>query len=1801
MEKIFTPFKKTYFTPFFKALFTFFLIASAIPAFASHFMGVDITYECIGPCTYRIYHSTYYDCSGAATPTPVPGNPPPSPGTIFTLVGLPGFPGQLCNAPVAVGAWQFVSYTEVTPICPSAATRCTSGPGPNVLPGVSEAVYFRDYNFCNTNCPTYELRWNTCCRNYGITSGSSGNGIFSGSTQVKPNLATCNSSPQFANPPVPYICAGQPFTFNQGAFDPDGDSLVYSIGPCFQNPPAQQIGYNAAQGYSPTQPLGSSWNVSVDAMTGDITITPQPGNIVIGVMCLIVDEYRDGVKIGQVTRDIQITVIDCSIFGQTNTAPVLAGITNLTGGATASGLNVTACACEEVCFDLPVIDPDINQTFTISWNANIPGATFANANNPGVPVNTIVSTTPPTGQFCWVPTQPGTYTFLVSLQDDGCPILGQNQNTVVINVTNCSLDPFIGTQVSNCYDVRFTTVACGGTPPFTYQWTGSAGLTLNPNATNDTVVHTFPGPGTYTYSVAITDSSGILSSSNGLITLFNTAVADAGADTSLCPSAVGTVGTPALPGYTYQWTATPSIGALSSLTNAQLQVSLNNQTSNTIPVVYKVAATDLNGCTNYDSVTVTFSPRPSSAFSATQAVCVGEYSTLIATGVQQPNATYTWDFGGGIPLGSGQGFGPHQVSWSTPGTKTVTMQVEVNGCISNVTTRLILVNDIPTSSFTATGPVCAGQSSTINYVGSAVPGASYIYTLDGGVGTPGPGSFGVSWPTPGLKNVTLVVVQNGCISPPTTVQVQVYPVPTSSFSAPATVCANDTAQVVYSGSAGLGGAYIWDFDGAIVASGSGPGPYKLVWPTSGMKNVCLQVQENGCLSTLNCQQVQVFAEPVAGIGAQANQCLEGNSFTFSYTGTPGVTSYAWNFGAGANPGLSTSATPPAVSYVNTGIKTASLVVTGNGCVSDSAKISFEVIPEPQASFTATTGAVCADSCVTYTYSGASLGTGQTYLWNFGAGALPQTSTLPNPGCVSYTSGGMKMVSLTVSYRGCTDASIQQVQVNSVPQASAGPDLSFCEGDGGVQLQGSVIAGSGSQLYYQWWCNQGPNCGISDAFVEDPTVLPNTTGPLPQTVVYYFRVEDENGCRSAIDSVEVRVKPRPKMDAGPDVFICAEGPGAFLTGGAAANNEAPLPLSYQWLPASGLSAANVANPFARPDTTTIYTLVGSSINGCSSLPNTLDPLSTVTVHVRDLPIANAGADTAICLGDTIRLQGFGSGANGQYTYSWTPTPNYINSSSSPTPRVSPPATTTYFLVVRAQGCDSYADSVKVTVDTKPTLSPGADKTICLGESVQLDGRASGDPNASQYSYLWTPSTGLSDPTSGQPMASPDTTTVYQVVATSENGCGSDAATLRVTVKSTPVVLALSADTVICQGSEIALTATHSFTTTPAGSPVTYRWLPQASVIGSNTLPTVLVSPASTTLYTVEASIAGDCPTTDQVLVTVAPAVRAGITADTTRICQGGTTQLYGSGGLGNATFTWSPAAGLSDASARNPLASPDTTTTYTLLVREGLCEDTQSITVVVNKTPVAAYFASQATGCAGLEVSFLENSPHAVAYRWDFGDGSPVSNEANPSYIYTEAGTYPVTLTVAGEGGCESSISSITVITTDGAFASFSADPGPGSRQPLPEALVRFTSLASGAQNWFWDFGDGKTSAEANPVHTYSQPGDYEVTLTVTDVNGCVSSVSQRPFSVYAPDLLIPNVMTPNGDGINDAFEVIYTGRERFFLQIYDRWGQTYFSTSNPNQGWNGNNSGGAAAKEGVYFYRIEIGDKAYTGNVTLMR
>ncbi|MEM8889486.1 MAG: gliding motility-associated C-terminal domain-containing protein, partial [Bacteroidota bacterium] len=119
---------------------------------------------------------------------------------------------------------------------------------------------------------------------------------------------------------------------------------------------------------------------------------------------------------------------------------------------------------------------------------------------------------------------------------------------------------------------------------------------------------------------------------------------------------------------------------------------------------------------------------------------------------------------------------------------------------------------------------------------------------------------------------------------------------------------------------------------------------------------------------------------------------------------------------------------------------------------------------------------------------------------------------------------------------------------------------------------------------------------------------------------------------------------------------------------------------------------------------------------------------------------------------------------------------------------------------------------------------------------------------------------------------------------------------------------------------------------------------------------------------------------------------------------------------------------------------------------------------------------------------------------------------------------------------------------------------------------------------------------------YNEAGEYTVTLTITDAGGCTDVIQYGPYKVFIPGLLIPNVFSPNGDGINDNFRITYDGKEVFTIKVYDRWGRLMFEDENsPVNGWNGVATNGQDASDGVYYYSINIGIKTFTGNVTLMR
>jgi gliding motility-associated-like protein len=152
-------------------------------------------------------------------------------------------------------------------------------------------------------------------------------------------------------------------------------------------------------------------------------------------------------------------------------------------------------------------------------------------------------------------------------------------------------------------------------------------------------------------------------------------------------------------------------------------------------------------------------------------------------------------------------------------------------------------------------------------------------------------------------------------------------------------------------------------------------------------------------------------------------------------------------------------------------------------------------------------------------------------------------------------------------------------------------------------------------------------------------------------------------------------------------------------------------------------------------------------------------------------------------------------------------------------------------------------------------------------------------------------------------------------------------------------------------------------------------------------------------------------------------------------------------------------------------------------------------------------------------------------------------------------------------------------------------------------VVSFTNTTAGTNNsYVWSFGDGTGSTLASPTNTYTNAGTYTVMLTAT--NGpCKDSI---PFIVIAnipTTISIPNIFTPNGDGINDEFFIINTGMRSLNCDIFNRWGQLLFTITAPNQGWDGITPNGDKAPEGTYMYLLQaqgLDNKTYKQQGTIM-
>ncbi|RMG67177.1 MAG: PKD domain-containing protein [Bacteroidetes bacterium] len=442
-------------------------------AAATHAMGSDLRYECLGGNTYRITLTIYRDCQGSA----------------LTDLQNIAFESVSCGQARYIEQATRISITELSPLCPAQQPNSTCSGG--ILPGVEEHVY-ELVTTLPAQCTDWRISWHLCCRNYAIT-----NSVITPTTRMYieaflDNLTvSCNNSPYFTTPPVPYLCDGEPFLFNNGAIDPDGDSLAFEL----VDPLDYVLGTPTTIPYQPgfnvNYPMATaSGTFGFDPLSGQFSFTPS--GLQQGIVAMLVKEYRNGVLIGTTMRDLQMVVLNCF-----NQVPQLGPPTNVTGGQL-NGNTFSLCAGNTLSFDIQGHDPDVidQLSLTSTLAAAVPGATF---NVSGV--------NPVDGSFSWPTTlaDTGTYFFTLTLRDNGCPVEGQQVVGYNIVVRTGELLPAQfetfcpSTDSSLQLNTSIPDTAAGGA----YTWQPALGLsnTTIPNPVvslagqglDYTVVYTAPG------------------------------------------------------------------------------------------------------------------------------------------------------------------------------------------------------------------------------------------------------------------------------------------------------------------------------------------------------------------------------------------------------------------------------------------------------------------------------------------------------------------------------------------------------------------------------------------------------------------------------------------------------------------------------------------------------------------------------------------------------------------------------------------------------------------------------------------------------------------------------------------------------------------------------------------------------------------------------------------------------------------------------------------------------------------------------------------------------------------------------------------------------------------------------------------------------------------------------------------------------------------------------------------------------------------------------------------------------------
>lgn len=951
-------------------------LVSTTSIFASSILGGDLTYERVGSTSFKVQLKLYRDCTVGSSPFATSVK-------IKVRKGQGVITGLNFDMPL-----DGVSQTSL-PIDSCSYGTC-----------VEEAIYTETVTL-PPEVEGYHLFYVACCRDGGIDNIMNPTNTGEVINTFIPNTINWvnNSSPSWSNSPEVVVCKDQNFNFDHSATDSDGDSLVYSLYapysdtiPLFNNsnPTPNNILFSPvtwASGFSETSPFNNSGTVlSINSTTGVLTgMAEDVGQFIVGVKC---QEYRDGILIGEIVRDFQYQVFDCSASKE-------AKIGHLNG-------------CNGNIIEMVNESPSGASDFY--WD-------FGDAS---------------TGSTDYEPTHnfPGTGNFTVTLISQyGTPCADTTTQILKIGVVFAHIDPIVdSTCITDAVNFSENSQAYGDMTIDSLLWKfGDSTSSTDPNPN-----HTFSESGNLMVKLIVGTDAGCFDSIMKPIYVQGLPLAEVGSDTAAC------FGNPEIPlnGVVINATGGTWTGSGGSFAPASNDLNATYFPSNaeiTAGFTELTLLTTGNGLCASSSSTlhVDFIDQPLIDVGPDLIVCGDTAFIPLNANTQFSNGVewYTTNGTGSLvnPLTENAIYVPSVVDLSKDSIVLIAQTTNNGGCNQNSDTLTLKLISQATIGFIYTDTICEHDIVHLNAYSSTGVSGVWSTNGDGTFSTP---TLHITDYTPGTgdlnaQNIKIYfeTTNNGLCSPQyDTLDVVIVPNPSVDFTFDQ-VCMGTPTELTSTITSTIPTSdYSWHVNNIPFSSHEDT---SFVFPNDTNEVTFIAYTPQGCSDTV-VKTITPFPSPVANFNVD-NPCS--NSITqfidSSYNIGGTLSGWAWDFGDNSV----SSNSDPQHTYTAGGNYNVQLIVTSPDNCIDSITKPLSIYTGPTAGYSATPIAASAGDAITFVDLSTTGSTIDYWEWNFDDGDYSYNQNTSH----SYNNGGKYDVSLYVQdINDCVDSTVHTVIIRVEP-------------------------------------------------------------------------------------------------------------------------------------------------------------------------------------------------------------------------------------------------------------------------------------------------------------------------------------------------------------------------------------------------------------------------------------------------------------------------------------------------------------------------------------------------------------------------------------------------------------------------------------------------------------------------------------------------------------------------------------------------------------------------------------------------